>query len=193
MLIKTSPVADKLLEFYAKNLDAASLEDLGGFVANNTTVCVPLQPFLGDPHRVLLAFSLFPNKVATERDGNIIVEAKIGDEKQRIKIVDHELIGYVATELLKKLGLQPTPEAARQYIDSMMEGAEPIVQRILATNPIEASPLEKAMAEIDKETLPIDELRNLEPFEVMQDVKYKNIPHPYTGRVEGKFKYFPAG
>jgi hypothetical protein len=192
LVVKTSPVVDKLLEFYAKNLDAASLDNLNSLASSNTTVCVPLQPFLGDPHRVLLAFSLLPNKVAVESDGNIIVEAKIGDEAQRIKIVDHELISFIAGEILKKLGMQPTPEAARTYIDSMMDGAEAIAQRLYSTNPIEPSPLEKAMAEIDKETLPLNELKNLEKNDDIDILKWKFLPNPTTGKIEGKFKYFSS-
>ena len=46
--------------------------------------CIPIST--GDPHRVLLAYSLLPNTVETEGDGNPIVETVIGDEKQRIKV-----------------------------------------------------------------------------------------------------------
>ena len=90
---------------------------------NTNTFCgfsLVLSSAQGDPHRVLLAYSLTSYKKETESDGNIVVEVSVGGEKQRIKIVDHDLISFVAQELLKKLGKATTPDAAREYIDSMV-------------------------------------------------------------------------
>eukprot|EP00667_Euglena_gracilis_P027570 EG_transcript_34143 len=146
VVLKSPAVSQKLIEFYAKSLDQLSVESLSAL--KGTTVGIPLQPYLGDPHRVLLAYSLLPHTVETEADGNPVVETKIGDEEQKIKIIDSEVISFLAKEILGKLGLETTPQAARQYLDSLVEGAEALYAKIA---PVEPSPLEKAIAEINEE------------------------------------------
>lgn len=190
VVIKSPAVSQKLLEFYAQNLDLLSVESLSSLKSQGTTVAVPLQPYLGDPHRVLLAYSLLPFTIEKEADGNPVVETKIGDEEQKIKIIDPDLITFLAQELLKKLGCEATPQAARAYLDSMVEGAEALYAKIA---PVEPSPLEKAIAEINEELksgTPWDNCKNMANPKELHALKFAHIPHPVTKKVEGKFKYF---
>uniref|UniRef100_A0A7S1JB44 Uncharacterized protein n=1 Tax=Eutreptiella gymnastica TaxID=73025 RepID=A0A7S1JB44_9EUGL len=186
-VIRSPAVTNKLTDFYAANCDELSVESMASLQAAGSTVGIPLQPYLGDPHRVLLAYSLLPNTVETEADGNPVIETVIGDEKQRIKIVDPDLISFLAKELLAKLGLDTSSESAKNYLDSMVDGAEALYAKIPKIAP---SPLEAAMAAIDAETCPADTLRNMATTEEMNKVKFANMPHPISKKVEGKFKYF---
>eukprot|EP00668_Euglena_longa_P028741 GGOE01036060.1.p1 GENE.GGOE01036060.1~~GGOE01036060.1.p1 ORF type:complete len:224 (-),score=43.35 GGOE01036060.1:196-867(-) len=189
VILKSPAVSQKLLEFYAKNLDQLSVESLSAL--KGTTVGIPLQPYLGDPHRVLLAYSLLPHTVEHEADGNPVVETKIGDEEQKIKIVDSDIITFLAKEILAKLGQETTPQGARQYLDSLVEGAEALYAKIA---PVEPSPLEKAIAEINEELkasgIPLDNCKNMANPKELHDLKFAHLPHPITKKVEGKFKYF---
>jgi hypothetical protein len=191
-LIKSPAVSQKLIEFYSQNLDQLSIESLSAFKAQGTTVAIPLQPYLGDPHRVLLAYSLLPFTIGKEADGNPVIETKIGDEEQKIKIIDPDLISFLAKELLAKMGYETTPQAARTYLDSMVEGAEALYAKI---PPVEPSPLEKAMAEINEEFkagTPLDTCKNMAEPKELHALKFANLPHPVTKKVEGKFKYFTS-
>lgn len=77
ILLRSPAVAQKLTEFYCKNIDELSVGSLSAFKSAGTTLGLPLQPylgprllrsccfyvyFLGDPHRLLLAYSLLPPK-----------------------------------------------------------------------------------------------------------------------------------
>ena len=141
----------------------------------------------GDPHRVLLAYSLLPDTVEHEADGNPVVKTQIGDEPQKIKIVDADVITFLAEALLTKLGHQANPESARAYLDSMVEGAEELYAKLPAVEP---SPIEKAIDEINAETAPMESLRNLADQKELHELKWKHVPHPISGKVEGKFRYF---
>jgi hypothetical protein len=186
-VIRSPAVAEKLLDFYAANVDELSVESLSGLKADGASVAVPLQPYLGDPHRVLLAYSLLPDTIETEADGNPIVKTQIGDEPQKIKIVDAEVITFLAKATLTKLGHEATPEAARAYLDSMVDGTEELYAKLPAVAP---SPIEQAIAEINAETAPLESLKNLAPQAELHKLKWAHVPHPISGKVEGKFRYF---
>eukprot|EP00993_Chasmostoma_nieuportense_P003596 NODE_4302_length_809_cov_131.302053_g4144_i0.p1 GENE.NODE_4302_length_809_cov_131.302053_g4144_i0~~NODE_4302_length_809_cov_131.302053_g4144_i0.p1 ORF type:complete len:228 (-),score=79.24 NODE_4302_length_809_cov_131.302053_g4144_i0:75-758(-) len=191
-LVRTPEVKTKLLDFYCQGLDQPSLDNLAEHHANKTTVCVPLQPHLGDPHRVLLAYSFLEHVEHLDIDGAPIVETTIGLEHQRIKILDAQLIVFLAQKLLIALGKPSTPAAAKEYLDKMVEGADQLAAELLQKAPPVESPLEQSMREINEEGGGPwwTSKRLVTDPQSLDQLKYKTMPHPDTGKVEGKVKYF---
>eukprot|EP01001_Neometanema_parovale_P010789 NODE_7023_length_799_cov_84.943787_g6785_i0.p1 GENE.NODE_7023_length_799_cov_84.943787_g6785_i0~~NODE_7023_length_799_cov_84.943787_g6785_i0.p1 ORF type:complete len:247 (-),score=77.49 NODE_7023_length_799_cov_84.943787_g6785_i0:58-729(-) len=186
-LVKTPAVSEKLMDFYAANMDVDSLSGMKG--TNN--VCVALPPYLGDPHRVLLAYSLLrnENKSITEADGCPIVEIMMGEEPQRIKIVDHDLISFLAKQLLTKLGQDSSMDGAQAYLDSLMDGAEAEAQKLSQKTGQVQSPLELAIEQQYAESAP--KLSNFQQSAgELEALKHATEVNPSSGKVEGKFKYF---
>jgi len=189
ILLRSPAVAQKLTEFYCKNIDELSVGSLSAFKSAGTTLGLPLQPYLGDPHRLLLAYSLLPLETEREEDGNPVIETRIGDEEQRIKIIDPDLITFLAKELLGKLGLESTPQAARAYLDSLVDGADILYSKLPAVAP---SPLERAMKEIDEEFkagTPWETCKNMAEPKELHALKFAHIPHPITKKVEVFFGF----
>eukprot|EP00999_Lentomonas_sp_LEN2_P001100 NODE_2105_length_652_cov_87.904762_g2055_i0.p1 GENE.NODE_2105_length_652_cov_87.904762_g2055_i0~~NODE_2105_length_652_cov_87.904762_g2055_i0.p1 ORF type:complete len:165 (+),score=28.28 NODE_2105_length_652_cov_87.904762_g2055_i0:87-581(+) len=120
VMLRSPPVRERLFELYAANASADTLSDWSkqGSVG---PLRVVLPPSLGDPHRVLLAYSMMAeDPVQHGADGCPVYQVDIGEESQLIKLVDADVIRFLGENLLETMGRDSSPAGAKVYIDEML-------------------------------------------------------------------------
>lgn len=100
---------------------------------NNTLVRVFLPPHLGDPHRLLKAFSLTAYPILDEKGEHLKVEldghhfeafADPDDDYAKVVIRELDCVEFLAKELLQTLHWESSPRGAASLLESLYRGAE---------------------------------------------------------------------
>lgn len=114
--------------------DADVLRRLGEISKENKTfIRVFLPPHLGDPHRLLKAYSLMAYPILDDKGGQLKVEmdgqkldafADPDDDFAKVVIPHVELVESLAKSLLETMKWEATPRGAASLLESLYRGAE---------------------------------------------------------------------
>ena len=136
-LLRKPEVNDALLTAFAKRMDGRAFQVLNDnhrtAVANGTAVRIFLPVHLGDPHRLLKAYSLTAYPILDEQGSQLLVNidgfnmpafADPDDDYSKVCIPQLELSEFLATELLKALDWEATPRGAASFLEALYRGSE---------------------------------------------------------------------
>ena len=136
-LIRKPEVNEKIRDAYVTTMDPRNADYVRhmGDVAKekNKNVRVYLPPMLGDPHRVLKAYSLTNYPILDEKGHQLKVEvcghmieayADPDDDYSKVVIPQLEVIEFLAKELLTIVDWEASPRGAASLLESLYRGAE---------------------------------------------------------------------
>lgn len=136
-MLRKPEVNDQVRTQYASTMDprdADVLRRLGEVSKENGTfIRVFLPPHLGDPHRLLKAYSLMAYPILDDKGGQLKVEmdghhldafADPDDDFAKVVIPHVELVEYLAKALLETMKWEATPRGAASLLESLYRGAE---------------------------------------------------------------------
>jgi hypothetical protein len=136
-LVRKPEVHDTITTQYARRMDGKAvqtvLENAKIAAEHNTAVRLFLPVHLGDPHRLLKAYSLTAYPILDEQGEQLIVNvdghdlpafADPDDDFSKVCIPNLELTEYLATELLKTFDWEATPRGAASFLEALYRGAE---------------------------------------------------------------------
>lgn len=136
-LLRKPEVNDRVRTFYAQVVgprDSDGIVRMGEIArANKTFVRMYLAPHLGDPHRLLKAYSLtaYPilddggEQMKVEIDGQMMEAfADPDDDYAKVCIPQLEMVEYLSQQLLEALQWESTPRGAASLLESLYRGAE---------------------------------------------------------------------
>ena len=136
-LVRKPEVNDTITASFARKMDSKAFQT---FVENaavakehNTAVRIFLPAHLGDPHRLLKAYSLTAYPILDEKGEQLVVNvdgaelpafADPDDDYSKVCLPQLELTEFLASELLKALDWEATPRGAASLLESLYRGAE---------------------------------------------------------------------
>lgn len=136
-MLRKPEVNEHIRTQYASTMDprdADVLRRLGEVSKENKTfIRVFLPPHLGDPHRLLKAYSLVAYPILDDKGGQLQVEmdghklnayADPDDDFAKVVIPHAELVEYLAKSLLETMKWEATPRGAASLLESLYRGAE---------------------------------------------------------------------
>eukprot|EP00760_Papus_ankaliazontas_P003068 PhM_4_TR11404/c0_g1_i1/m.71274 len=136
-VLRRPNVEERLRENLCRMADSRSLERIrrkGELAAKQGQLpVVYLQPGLGDPHRVLKAYSLTAYPILDEGGHQVTIEVQGGavptfadpdDDYSKIVIPQLEMVELLAQELLRTLKWEVSPRGAASLLESLYRGAE---------------------------------------------------------------------
>ena len=148
-VLRKPEIHDKLKAEYARVVDSRTLEFLrkAGDKAdkNNKNITIYLPPHLGDPHRLLKAYSLTAYPILDEKGEQMKIDfegmqkleafADPDDDYSKVVIPNLDLVEYIAQDLLKTLNWEATPRGAASFLEALYRGAE-IPDHVFATEAV---------------------------------------------------------
>jgi hypothetical protein len=136
-VVRKPEVTSKLRTGLAESMDSRTLEATRAIesksLAANQAVTIFLPPHLGDPHRLLKAYSLTAYPILDEKGEQLCVEldgqevvafADPDDDFAKVVIPSLPTVEFLAQELLKTLNWETTPRGAASLLESLYRGAE---------------------------------------------------------------------
>lgn len=136
-MLRRPEVNDRIRTEYVSGMDSRDADMLRhmGDVAKEqkTFIRIFLPPFIGDPHRLLKAFSLTAYPILDDKGGQLKVEvdgmmldafADPDDDYSKVVIPHLELLEFLAKSLLETMKWEATPRGAASLLESLYRGAE---------------------------------------------------------------------
>jgi hypothetical protein len=136
-LLRKPEVRDHLTNWVAEKTDGRGVESFvnagKNAARNNVQVRLFLAPHLGDPHRLLKAYSLTAYPILDEHGEQLKVHvdghegeafADPDDDYSKVVFPDLDLIKYLAQELLALLDWEQSPRGAASLLESLYRGSE---------------------------------------------------------------------
>jgi hypothetical protein len=136
-LLRKPEVHDAITTQYARRMDGkafqSALESSNHAKEHGTALRIFLPVHLGDPHRLLKAYSLTAYPILDEQGEQLIVNvdghdlpafADPDDDFSKVCIPSLELTEFISTELLKALDWEATPRGAASFLEALYRGSE---------------------------------------------------------------------
>ena len=136
-LLRKPEVADHLTYKYASKMDGRAfqmvVDNARQAAEQGTAARVFLPVHMGDPHRLLKAYSLTAYPILDEQGSQLIINvdgfnlpafADPDDDYSKVVLPNIETTEFLAAELLKALDWEATPRGAASFLEALYRGAE---------------------------------------------------------------------
>ena len=136
-LVRKPEVQDCLKYKYASRMDGrafqTTIDNALKAAEQNSAFRIFLPVHLGDPHRLLKAYSLTAYPILDEQGSQLVINvdghnmpafADPDDDYSKVALPHLEQTEFLATELLKALDWEATPRGAASFLEALYRGAE---------------------------------------------------------------------
>ena len=136
-LVRKPEIQDFLKYKYASKMDGRAfqntIDNALQAAEHGTALRIFLPVHLGDPHRLLKAYSLTAYPILDEQGSQLIINvdghnlpafADPDDDYSKVALPHLEQTEFLATELLKALDWEATPRGAASFLEALYRGAE---------------------------------------------------------------------
>ena len=140
-LLKKPEVNAYLVNKYADLMEPSDVSHIQAAVRDTGSFKVFLAPDLGDPHRLLKAYSLTAYPILNER-GDVLTcnvdgkemeaYADPDDDYSKVCIPDIDSVVFLSQQLLTTMEWEASPRGAASLLESMYRGAE-VPDHVFAT------------------------------------------------------------
>lgn len=136
-MLRKPEVTEHLRTTYAQGLDGRTIEQFAMRLASvkelNAQFRAFLPPHIGDPHRLLKAYSLTAYPILDQKGDQLHVDvdgheygafADPDDDYSKVVIPQLDSVEFLAQQLLKMMQWEATPRGAAALLESLYRGAE---------------------------------------------------------------------